>query len=363
MSLEPKGPAGRMSLIASHVAASGAPEPTATNGRAVKVCPALKLARTGNLMPVVGLGTWKIERGESAKVVEDAIRAGYRHIDCACDYGNEKEVGQGIQAAIKAGVCSRADLWITSKLWNTYHRREHVRAACEKDLSDLGLEYLDLYLIHFPISLKFVPFETRYPPEWVHDPSAPEPKMEMDEGVSINDTWAGMEELVEAGLVRNIGVCNFNVQLLQHLRSIARIPPQVNQVELHPFLVQEQLLRYCAHVGIAVTGFSPLGSGSYEAFGWRDPKESVLLHPTVAAISQKLGKTPAQVVLRWATLRGYSVVAKSSKTERQLENLSLFDFQLSAEDIASITALDRGLRYNDPGVFSQGMGACCPIHG
>jgi len=314
-------------------------------------------------MPVVGLGTWKVALDQTAALVEEAIRSGYRHIDCACDYGNEAAVGRGIKAAIDAGVCSRSELWITSKLWNTYHRAEHVQAACQRSLSDLGLEYLDLYLVHFPIALKFVPFAERYPPEWVHDPAAANPKMELDEGVTIDQTWAAMEKLVDAGLVRNIGVANFRVQLLQHLRKVARIQPQVNQVELHPFLVQDQLVRYCAHVGVAMTGFSPLGAGSYVELDMSKPEDSVLQHEVVGAIAKRCGRTPAQVVLRWGLHRGYSIVPKSVKTERLRENLAIFDFELSPADIAAISALDCGRRFNDPGEFCTGMGEFYPIYG
>lgn len=323
--------------------------------------PCLELQRTGHRMPVVGLGTWKIASTEAAGLVETALRAGYRHIDCACDYGNEPAVGMGIRAAIDAGVCSRSDIWVTSKLWNTYHRKEHVQAACKRTLADLGLEYLDLYLVHFPIALKFVPFETRYPPEWIYDPSSARPVMELDEGVSVNETWAGMEELVDAGLVRNIGVANFSVSLLRQVKSVARIQPQVNQVELHPFLTQEQLLRYCFGTGVVLTGFSPLGAGSYVTLGMADEEDSVLRHPVVTAISSRLGCTPAQVVLRWAVQRGYSIVPKSSHLERLRENLSIFHFELTDEDMAALTGLNRNKRYNDPGVFGLGMGACVPI--
>lgn len=128
---------------------------------------------TGARMPLLGLGTWKIPKAQCPELVRVAVEeTGWRHLDCACDYGNEKEVGDGIAASLASGACAREDLWVTSKLWNTYHRKEHVRAACKRSLDDLGLEYLDLYLMHFPISLAFVPFETRYPPEWVHDPDA-----------------------------------------------------------------------------------------------------------------------------------------------------------------------------------------------
>ena len=130
---------------------------------------------SGDRIPVVGLGLWKVSREETAGLMRAAIRAGYRHLDCACDYGNEAEVGQGIRAALSAGACRRDELWITSKLWNTYHARAHVRSAVERTLRDLQVDYLDLYLIHFPIAQEYVPFEVRYPPEWLFDPTAPDP--------------------------------------------------------------------------------------------------------------------------------------------------------------------------------------------
>lgn len=316
-------------------------------------------------MPVVGLGTWKIPRQEAASAVLEALRAGYRHLDCACDYGNECEVGEGLRAAIAEGVCRREDVWVTSKLWNTYHRAEHVRAACERTLSDLGLDYIDLYLIHFPIPLRFVPFEARYPPEWFHDPSAPEPRMEIDVEVTTQETWGAMEDLVAAGLVRNIGVANFSLQLLQDLLRGARLKPQVNQVELHPFLPQEQLVRFCQRHNVAVTGFSPLGAGSYVELGAADlATDSVLDLAEVAAIAQRHGKTPAQVVLRWALERGYSVVPKSSKPHRMRENLDILDFALTPAEVDALSALSRGRRFNDPGVFCySAFGVDWPIFG
>lgn len=159
----------------------------------------------------------------------------------------------------------RSDLFVTSKLWNTYHRPEHVEAACRKTLADLGLDYLDLYLIHFPIPLKFVPFETRYPPEWTHDPSGE--NVMVPDPVSISETWSAMESLVEKGLVKDIGVANFNAALILELLKKSKIKPAVNQIELHPHLSQDRLVEFCKAKGIAVTGFSPLGSGSYIELG------------------------------------------------------------------------------------------------
>jgi len=177
-------------------------------------------------MPKVGFGMWKVSKDSCAEITYQAIKAGYRCIDEACDYGNEEQCGQGIKKAIDEGVVKREDLWITSKLWNTYHRKEHVLDVCKRSLKDLGLEYLDLYLIHFPISLKFVPFETRYPPEWVHDPSSADPRMEEDM-VSFQETWQAMEQLVKDGLVKNIGVCNTGVALLRDVFTYAEIKPSV----------------------------------------------------------------------------------------------------------------------------------------
>ena len=201
---------------------------------------AIKLASLE--MPSVGLGLWKIEKTDAAQVVVDAIELGYRHLDSAADYGNEIEVGEGISQSLRADSCSRSDLWVTSKLWNTFHRSEHVEEACRKSLSDLGVDYLDLYLIHFPISLKYVPIELRYPPEWLFDPSRPSPKMEIDP-VPLHETWVAMESLVDKGLVKNIGICNYTSGLLHDLLAYARIKPAMLQIESHPYLVQDKLIQ------------------------------------------------------------------------------------------------------------------------
>lgn len=277
---------------------------------------------------------------------------GYRHFDCACDYGNEAEVGQGLQAALQGGLCRRSDLWVTSKLWNTYHAQAHVRQAAERSLRDLQLDYLDLYLIHFPIATAFVPFETRYPPGWFFDPDAPHPKMH-PVAVSLAETWAAMEGLVESGLVRNIGVCNFNIALLRDLLSYAKIPPAALQVELHPYLAQPKLLRFCREQQIAVTGFSPLGAASYVSIGMAGRQDAVLAESAVLDIATRHRRTPAQIVLRWGVQRGTAIVPMTSRRERLVENLSLFDFTLTDDEMQTISALDRNRRFNDPGVFCE----------
>ncbi len=322
---------------------------------------ALKL-NTGDDLPAVGLGFWKVPREDASALAVDAIQAGYRHFDCACDYGNEAEVGAGIRAALEQGLCRREELWITSKLWNTYHTKAHVRQALERSLHDLGLEYLDLYLIHFPISLRFVPFHMRYPPGWVFDPDAASPHMEPTH-VPLAETWGAMETLVTAGLVRNIGVCNFGCSLLRDLRTYASIRPAVLQVELHPFLAQEKLLRFCRESHIAVTGFSPLGAQSYHSIGMAEATESVLEKPDVLNIAARHQKTPAQIVLRWGVQRQTAVVPKTANRERLAENLAIFDFELTADEMQAISGLNLGRRYNDPGVFCESaFGTFFPIY-
>lgn len=303
-------------------------------------------------MPSVGFGLWKVEQSETARVVHDAIDVGYRHLDSACDYGNEVQTGEGIGKALSDGLCSRDELWVTSKLWNTYHAAEHVRPACERSLQDLGLEYLDLYLIHFPIAQQFVPFEDRYPPEWITDPAAESPQVERA-AVPISETWGAMEELVQQGLVKTIGVSNFGTALLADLLSYAKIPPAVLQIELHPYLTQQKLVRFAQENGMGVTGFSPLGAQSYFSLDMAKSEESVLNNETVTAIAAKHGRTPAQIVQRWAIQRGISIVPKSSHRERMSENLALFDFELSQDDMDAIFALNRNRRFNDPGHFGE----------
>jgi D-xylose reductase len=316
----------------------------------------------GGRLPLVGLGLWKVPKPDAAGLVREAVRVGYRHLDSACDYGNEPEVGAGVRAALADGLCRREDLWVTSKLWNTYHARPHVRPAVERTLRDLQLDYLDLYLIHFPIAQAFVPFEQRYPPGWLHDPDAPQARMEFAR-VPLAETWGAMEELVRAGLVRHIGVCNYGTALLRDLLSYADIKPAVLQVELHPYLTQEKLLRFCRESGIAVTAFSPLGAQSYFSLNMAQPEEAVLDRAVVREAARRHGKTPAQVLLRWGVQRGTAVVPKTAQPKRLAENLAVFDFELSAEEMRGLSGLDRGRRFNDPGAFAEAaFHTFCPIY-
>lgn len=320
---------------------------------------------TGAKMPQVGLGLWKIPKEVCAQTVFDAISAGYRCLDGACDYGNEKEVGQGIKMAIDGGVVKREDLFIVSKLWNTFHRPEHVETGCRKSLEDLGLDYLDLYLIHFPIAMPFVPIETTYPPEWVNNDPAingGKARMCLDNGVTYQQTYQAMEELHAKGLVKAIGVSNVQSRHLREIHGYAKVKPSVLQVEIHPKLTQELLVRQAKEYGMAVTGYSMLGALSYVELSMATPEESVTLNGEVQAFATKYGKTPAQLIFRWGIQRGIQIIPKSSKKARLEENVAIFDFCLTADEMAKISSFNENKRYNDPGQFTLGMDCFCPIY-
>lgn len=308
--------------------------------------------KSGNQIPQLGLGTWKIENAKAASVVQDAVLQGYRHFDCACDYGNEAEVGQGLAAALQSNACQREDLWITSKLWNTFHRPEHVRAACERSLQDLQTDYVDLYLVHFPISQRYVSPALRYPPGWFADPDDAEPRIQLDP-VPIADTWGAMQELKSAGLAQEIGVCNFGTALLTDLMAAADQPPSVLQIELHPYLAQEKLLRFCREQDIAVAAFSPFGPQSYHAINMADANDCIFDLDIVQHIAAATGKTPAQVLLRWGVQRNTAVIPKTSQPARLRENLGIFDFTLNSDQMQALDQLDQHRRYNDPGDFAE----------
>lgn len=312
-------------------------------------------------IPSVGLGTWKIPKDVVGNVVYDCIKAGFRHFDCACDYGNEVEVGAGLLRAINDGLVTREELWITSKLWNTFHSPEHVELAARKSLADLGLDYFDLYVIHFPISLKYVPIDVRYPPEWIHDPSAEKPTM-IANPVPYSATWKAMEAVHALGLAKHIGVCNLTCFAIMDLLSYAVVKPHSNQVELHPYLSQQTLVDYCQSQGVAVVAYSPLGSASYiELGGDAGYGKGVLEEATIVAIANAHSKSPAQIVLRWNIQRGVVVIPKSLKLERNVENFNIFDFELSVDEMLQISSLNRNARFNDPGVYGKFMGLSLPI--
>lgn len=305
-------------------------------------------------------GFWKVPNDICAQVCYDAILAGYRRLDCACDYGNEREVGQGIARALKDGIIrDRSELFITSKLWNTYHTQpEHVEKACQTSLRHLQLEYLDEYLIHFPIALQYVPFEAKYPPGWTN--------LDGNMVAVTNDilgiTWKAMEALVDKGWCRTIGVCNFTTQLLRQLIATCRIRPATLQIELHPHLTQDRMLRFSEQVGLRVTAFSIFGSASYVQLNMATEQDSLWNEPIIQEISNKYTKTPAQVMIRWAMQRNTLPLCKTSQPDRMIENRNVFDFSLSEQEMMKISSLNRNRRYNDPGHFCEGMGTFYPIY-
>jgi len=307
---------------------------------------------TNKTIPPLGFGLWKLPQDTCAERVYEAIELGYRHLDSASDYGNEAEVGVGIKRAIDEGLCTREDLWVTSKLWNTYHAPKHVKPALQKSLDDLQLDYLDLYLVHFPIAQPFVPFEERYPAGWFFDPDEKKPAMELA-NVPLIDTWRAMESVFDDGLAKQIGVCNYSTALMHDLLAYSRVKPAMLQIESHPYLTQEPLLRLCQMHNITVTAFSPLGALSYLELDMAGSDESVLENANVLTAAQRTGKTPAQVVLRWGIQRGTAIIPKTSKRQRMLENADIFDFELTVDEMNAISALNQNRRFNDPGVFCE----------
>lgn len=312
-------------------------------------------------LPSVGLGTWKIAKEDTAKTIDLAMEIGYRAFDCACDYANEQEVGVALKEAMKKHGVDRSELFITSKLWCTFMEPQHVQEACERTLNDLQLEYLDLYLIHFPIALKYVDPKVRYPPGWAFDPTNPQPNDRNDAGLiysnaTIRETWEAMEQLVSLGLVKNIGVANFNPALLTDLLKYAKIRPKVNQIELHPYLAHDALLKLCKREGVQVTAFHSFGGQSLLELGNELAQQTpaLLQHPEIQRLSEKYKKTTAQVLLRWALERGATVIPKSSNPDRLRENFDVCDgFHLDEQDMESLAALDKNLHFNDPKDFAD----------
>jgi alcohol dehydrogenase (NADP+) len=295
----------------------------------------------GTEMPIFGLGTWKSEPGEVRQAVLDAVAAGYRHIDCASIYGNEAEIGSALAELFASGVVSRSDLWITSKLWNDSHSPKDVAPALQQTLSNLGLDYLDLYLMHWPVAQRSdVVF-----PEQASD------LLSLND-VPLADTWAAMEELVDRMLCICIGVSNFSVPKLQALLDVARIAPAVNQIELHPYLQQSQMLEFCGANHIAVTAYSPLGSRDRpDIFKQKD--EPVLLEDQlVIDIATKHGATPAQILVAWAIGRNTIVIPKSVSPARLAENIAATTIKLNDQDMALLSTLDRHRRYVNGGFMT-----------
>lgn len=311
----------------------------------------ITLQPSGDKMPLIGFGCWKVDPKDAPETIYNAIKVGYRLIDSASNYKNEQAIGKGIKKAIDEGIVKREDLFVTTKLWSTYHKKEHVRLACKKQLEDLGLDYVDMFLVHFPLPLKYVPIEEKYPPGW-YQPG--EDKITLDRA-PMHECWAEMEKLVEDGLVRNIGVSNFNVQLLMDMLTYAKIKPCLLQVELHPYLQQQHLVDWVQAQGIAVTAYSSFGPTSFVSTGSKRAKsvEPLFENPTIKDIAAKYNRPPSQVALRWSLERNVAVVPKSLNIDRMKMNLEALNWKMDEEDVQAINQLDMGLRFNDPMVNAQ----------
>ncbi|HEY5353829.1 MAG TPA: aldo/keto reductase [Streptosporangiaceae bacterium] len=269
------------------------------------------MLNNGRSIPQFGFGVFQVKPEDTVEAVTTALKTGYRHIDAAEMYGNEKEVGE---AVAKSGL-DRSEVFVTSKLNNDAHLPDDARAAFDASLKALGFDYIDLFLIHWPLP-------TRYDGDFV-------------------STWRTLEEFYRDGRARSIGVSNFQPHHIRRLHAEAEIPPAVNQIEVHPYLTQDDVRGFCAEHQIAIEGWSPIAQGD------------VLEDPTIKEIAERAGKTPAQVVLRWHIERGDIIFPKSVTPARVRENFAIFDFELSGEDVEAISALNKNERTGpDPDTFA-----------
>ena len=297
--------------------------------------------KNGDKLPMIGLGTWKSKPGEVYQAVLWAIETGYRHIDCASIYDNEKEVGNALEKAIQDNLVKREELFITSKLWNSSHRFEDVQPAIKKTLKDLKLNYLDMYLIHWPVSFKpKVGFAQNREEFYTYS------------DVPISQTWAGMENCLDAGLTRHIGVSNFNISKLNEIMKSASIAPEMNQVEMHPFLPQNKLVNFCRKNGILLTAYSPLGSGDRSESIKKPDEPSLLENIQIKKLAEEKGVNPAQVLIAYSVARGIAVIPKSINKDRIAQNLDSINVELSEKEMDLLSKIGIRYRYVDGSFFT-----------
>jgi alcohol dehydrogenase (NADP+) len=271
----------------------------------------LPLQHGAGQIPALGFGTLIPDSSVTITATKDALQAGFRHFDCAERYRNEREVGEVLNAALAAGTISRDDIFVTTKLWNTHHRPERVGPALQRSLDRLGLDYVDLYLMHTPFA--FAPGDDQ-------DPRDENGDIIYDDGVTLLDTWGAMENLMDHERARAIGMSDISLDALSPLYDNARIKPAVVQVEAHPYLPETELLQFCESKGVVFLAFAPLGHGI---------KPGPLEDPVVSAIAGRLEKTPAQILLAWAVQRGTALLTTPKTAARAQEN---FDIAALPED-------------------------------
>ncbi len=296
-------------------------------------------------MPTLGLGTWKAQGQNLVKSLLEAIKMGYRHIDTAMIYNNEVEVGQAIAMAINMDLCNREDLFVTSKLWNDRHQPEEVLPALEASLDRLKLDYLDLYLIHWPIAFK----------SGVVLPESSKDYLPLSQAPLV-DTWRAMQQAQKTGLTRAIGVSNFTVRHLELLKECDNMPA-INQVEMHPLLTQNTLRAYCHKHGIALTAYAPLGSTDRASAMKSSDEPNLFEVEGIRAMAQKYNCTPAQLLIAYHISRGDSVIPKAVQIPHLSDNLQASDIRLSDQDIDVISALNKDYRFINGHFFD------CPEQG
>lgn len=287
-------------------------------------------------MPMIGLGTYDIPAADSYQAVREAIRLGYRHIDTAPIYKNDAEIGLAIKDAIADGDVTREELWITSKLWNSAHRYTDVEPTCRETLERMQLEYLDLYLIHWPIAHERGVDFPQTEEEYLSDGEAP-----------LEDTWIGMEDCMESKMVRHIGVSNFNIEKLLVIIEECTEHPELLQCEWHPYLPQQTLYDFCRSNKILMTAYAPLGApGSLTAH-----VPALIEEPAIVEIAHKMGCTPAQALIAYALTRKMAAIPKSANPDHMKENLAAEDLRLDREDLRNLIVLPKH-RYYDGELFT-----------